>query len=216
MAGYDPHGLRMARWSGARRILGFAPPNGESARGLSDPIEAENAQALHEVEVVAQLGKVLGINDATGKLQLFPDPVMTAEYRRQLDGQFPERRWLALHISARELTRQWPADKFVALIEELADLPRLGFALFWSPGAADNPTHPGDDDKAAEILRRTRAHAVGVGLPVVALFENSDAKKRHWYPWRVEHCLLQPASFAVDDIEVTAVAQGVRRLLTGA
>lgn len=246
-SGFDRHGLRMARWAGAKRILGFAPTHGEPTHSLTDPITVENPKFLHEVEVVAQLGRVLGTTAAPGKLQLFPDAALTANYRRQLDGQAAGKRWLALHISAREKPRQWPAEKFIALIEGLASIPNLGFALFWSPGAADNPTHPGDDEKAAEILRHTAAHsvvalqtarleeliagiaacnafvgadggamhvAVGLGLPVAALFENSDAKRLHWYPWQVAHRLLQPATFAVADIEVDAVAQAVRELLS--
>jgi len=246
-SGFDRHGLRMARWARAGRILGFAPTRGESAPGLTDPISAENPKNLHEVEVVAQLGQALGINSGPEKLQLFPDAALTADYRRQLDGHAAGKHWLALHISAREKTRRWPAEKFIELIEGLAAFPQLGFALFWSPGAADNPTHPGDDDKAAEILRRCPQHAVvalktarleeliagiaacdafvgadggamhvavGLGLPVAALFENSDAKRLHWYPWRVAHRLLQPATFAVEDIAVEAVAQAVRQLLS--
>lgn len=245
-SGFDRHGLRMARWAGARRILGFSPASGEPASGLSDPIIAENPKSLHEVEVVAQLGQALEINAAPGKLQLFPEAALTANYRRQIDERAGGKRWLALHVSAREKTRQWPAEKFIELIEKLAGIPELGFALFWSPGAADNPTHPGDDEKAAEILRRTAGHtvvalqtgrleeliagiaacdafvgadggamhvAVGLGLPTAALFENSDAKRLHWYPWQVDHRLLQPSTFAVADIEVDAVAQAVRELL---
>ena len=33
--------------------------------------------------------------------------------------------------------------------------------LFWSPGPADNPQHPGDDEKASEVIEATR------GLPVL-------------------------------------------------
>lgn len=246
-SGFDQHGLRMARWSGATHIIGFAPTHGELAHGLSHPIKVKNPESLHEVEVVAQLAQALGIDAPLAKLQLFPDAALMANYRQQLAGQAGEKRWLALHISAREKTRRWPAEKFIALIEELADVPQLGFALFWSPGSADNPMHPGDDEKAAEILRRSTQHcvvalntakleeliagiaacdvfvgadggamhvAVGLGLPVAALFENSDAKRLHWYPWQVAHRLLQPTGFSVEEIKVEAVVQAVRELLS--
>jgi len=249
-SGFDRHALRMARWAGAKRILGFAPTRGELAPKLTDPITAVNPKLLHEVEVVAQLAKALGINAAPQELRLFPDPALIADCRKRLDGQATGKRWLALHISARESTRQWPAEKFVELIEQLGrctDRSQLGFVLFWSPGTADNLTHPGDDEKAAEILRRTTQYSVvafstgrleeliagiatcdafvgadggamhvaaGLGLPVVALFENSDAKRLHWYPWKVAHRLLQPAAFAVEDIKVEAVSEAVRDLLS--
>ena len=34
--------------------------------------------------------------------------------------------------------------------------------LLWSPGPADHPQHPGDDDKAAEVLRFIGADPAGV------------------------------------------------------
>jgi ADP-heptose:LPS heptosyltransferase len=37
------------------------------------------------------------------------------------------------------------------------------FILLWSPGAADNPLHPGDDEKANEVLKVT------ISLPVQAV-----------------------------------------------
>jgi ADP-heptose:LPS heptosyltransferase len=242
--GFDPHGLRMARMAGAQRVLGFAPSSGENAGGLSDAL-TRNTEGLHEVEAVALIGAALGIASAPGALRLFPNARRSADFAGRLAARAPGKRWLALHISARETSRQWPLAKFVALIEQLADIDDLGFALFWSPGAADNRMHPGDDEKATALVARFPGNkvvalpthrleeliagiaacdfflgadggamhvAVGVGRPVVALFENSQAKRTHWYPWQVPHRLLQPASFAVADIEVAQVAQAVREI----
>lgn len=251
-SGFDRHGLRMARWAGAKRILGFAPRHGGLATGLSDPVRAESQQLMHEVLVVAQLGNAMGISSVPENLRIFPNRKLTADYRQRLSlsCQTTEKRWLALHISAREKSRQWPAEKFIELIEQIGrstNMPHLGFALFWSPGAVDNPTHPGDDDKAAKILRGTTQHCVvafntirleelisgiaacdafvgadggamhvaaALGVPVIALFENSEAKRLHWYPWQVAHRLLQPSTFAVEDIKVEAVSQAIRELLS--
>jgi heptosyltransferase III len=246
---FDPHGLRMARWAGAPRILGVAPNRGESAPGLTHPFTAENTETSHEVEVVAQLGQALGIKEKPGKMLLFPDAALKAAFRQRLENHEGVKQWVALHISAREKTRQWPAEKFIALIERIrrrnADA-QIGFVLFWSPGAANKPTHPGDDDKAAEILRNTGESpveafntarleeliagisvcdafigsdggamhvAVGLDLPIIALFETSEGKRLHWYPWKVPHRLLQPTTFAVEDIEVEAVASATEELL---
>ncbi len=246
---FDQHGLRMARWAGVPNILGVAPNRGEEARGLTHPIDARTNDISHEVEVVARLGGILGIDERPGKLRLFPDQTLQTGFRQRLASHAGIKRWIALHISARETTRQWPAEKFIALIERIAQrnaAAHIGFVLLWSPGAADNPTHPGDDDKAAEILRRSEhatvvafgTHrleeliagtsvcdafigsdggamhvAVGLDLPVVALFENSEDKRLHWYPWQVAHRLVYPATFAVEDIEVGAVANAVEALL---
>jgi len=71
---------------------------------------------------------------------------------------------LGLHISARKPSQRWPAERFVELIQRLhAAQPALRFALFWAPGAEDNPLHPGDDGKAQQIL------AACAGLPVTAM-----------------------------------------------
>ena len=45
------------------------------------------------------------------------------------------------------------AEKWIAFLHGLrAALPGLTPALFWSPGAEDDPRHPGDDAKARRIL----------------------------------------------------------------
>ena len=244
----DLHALRTARWSGSKKILGFAPSCEQAPRGLTDPVAA-NHPHLHEVEAVAQLASHLGIAAKPGPLRLFPDPVLQARYRQPLKSNSRAQRWVALHISAREKSRQWPAVKFIELIKRLggeAGLSDLGFVLLWSPGAANNPAHPGDDDKAEEIFEHTRQFpvlplqtehleeliaglsvcdafvgadggamhvAAGVGLPLVALFENSQAKREHWYPWQSTHRLLQPTSFPVADIDVDSVVSAVRELI---
>ncbi|WP_153114686.1 glycosyltransferase family 9 protein [Rhodocyclus tenuis] len=245
--GFDQHGLRMARMAGARRILGFPPLRGEKADGLSDFITG-NPEGLHEVEAVALAGKMLGIEQSPGKMRVFPDAGLVEDARRRLEQCGHGVRWLALHISAREKTRRWPLEKFVALIHALADIPDLGFAIFWSPGSANNPMHPGDDEKAAALLQRCSGNkvvamptrqleelnagiaacdyflgsdggamhvAAGLDLPIVALFENSEFKRTHWYPWQVRHRLLQPQTFAVEDIEEAQVEAAIREIVGG-
>jgi ADP-heptose:LPS heptosyltransferase len=54
--------------------------------------------------------------------------------------------------------------------------------------------------------------AAGLGLPVVALFENVAYKKRHWHPWRVPHEIVCPEAGEVADIPVEAVLQAWHRL----
>jgi ADP-heptose:LPS heptosyltransferase len=70
---------------------------------------------------------------------------------------------VALNLSARKIRQRWPAEHFVALARTLHERHGCSFMLVWSPGAADNPRHPGDDAKAAEVL------AGLAGLPVTAL-----------------------------------------------
>jgi ADP-heptose:LPS heptosyltransferase len=60
---------------------------------------------------------------------------------------------VGVQISTRRPDQRWPTERFVELI---GGLHRLGAAsmLLWSPGAADHPRHPGDDEKAMEIARK--------------------------------------------------------------
>jgi heptosyltransferase-3 len=247
-SGFDRQGLALARWIGPRAVVGFAPPGGHRARGLTDPVPPIAAETMHEVEVLARLGAALGVRDALGPLRASPAPARVAEWRSSLPrlAEERERKWIALHVSAREPGRHWPAEKFVALVKTLALDVRLGFVLLWAPGAAEDARHPGDDTKAQAIRDAIPAEvpllaaptgrladltavlslcdafigadggalhlAAAVGLPMVALFENLEHKKRHWHPWRVTYELVAPATRDIADIPVEQVVEAWRRL----
>jgi ADP-heptose:LPS heptosyltransferase len=247
-SGFDRQGLALARWIGPRAVVGFAPPGGRGARGLTDPVAPVAVDALHEVEVLAHLGAALGVRDALGPLHAYPSAARVTEWRSRLPrlAQERERKWIALHASARETGRHWPAEKFVALVKTLAADVRLGIVLLWAPGAAEDSRHPGDDAKAQAIrgavpadvplLAAATGHladltavlslcdafigadggalhlAAAVGLPMVALFENLEHKKRHWHPWRVPYELVAPATRDIADIPVEQVVEAWRRL----
>ncbi len=247
-SGFDRQGLALARWIGPRHVVGFAPPDGRRAAGLTHPVPPAHAAELHEVEVLARLGTALGIDDALGPLHAYPSAARVAEWRARLPAlaEERERTWIALHVSAREPGRHWPAEKVVALMEKLGAAGGVGFVLLWAPGAADDPRHPGDDDKAQAIQHGAPAGApllaaptarladltavlslcdafigadggalhlaAALGLPIVALFENLEHKKRHWHPWRVPYELVAPATRDIADIAVDQVAEAWSRL----
>lgn len=52
--------------------------------------------------------------------------------------------------------------------------------------------------------------AAALGKPVLCFFGNSDATR--WYPWKVPHVLLQPASRSVGDITVEEALRGFEQL----
>jgi ADP-heptose:LPS heptosyltransferase len=58
-----------------------------------------------------------------------------------------------VHISARRKNQQWSAANFAALIRAIAKRHPARFLLLWAPGEADNPKHPGDDDKARAVAK---------------------------------------------------------------
>ena len=133
----SPGGDRYARLVGARKVISNKP-----------------GAPFHEVEAVGKLLAPLGIEPELGTLQLTPVPEVVAAMRSKF-AELAGREIWAIHLSAREKSRRWPAEKYIALIERLAS-PERGFALFWSPGAADHPAHPGDDEKAALVLAACR------------------------------------------------------------
>ena len=148
---YDRHGLNFARMMGAKNIIGFVPEHLVEAKGLPDiQIDTPGAQAMHEVEAVNLLLAPLGINDALGPLQVFPASEAVTKLNQRLP-ETPVR--IALHISAREQERRWGLDNFVRLAKHiLQTLPDTQILLFWSPGAADDARHPGDDDAANQLI----------------------------------------------------------------
>jgi ADP-heptose:LPS heptosyltransferase len=234
---YDRHGLALARPLAAGRIVGF---------GIDPEFPAPANAELHEVEVIMQLGAALDVREPPGPLRVYPAPERAAEWRSRFPALAAGRRWIAVHISAREPGRIWPVEKFVELLRSLSRDPAVGIVLLWAPGAADDPRHPGDDERAAAIATRAGAGvslvpartktldeliavlslcaafvgadggamhiAAGLGLPIVALFENLPYKKRHWHPWQVPYEMVCPATRDIADITPEQVIEAWRRL----
>lgn len=148
---YDRHGLNFARQIGAKNIIGFVPADLNQAKVLPDiQLKTPEFTAVHEVEAVNQLLAPLGINDALGPLQVFADANAVAKINKNLPAAAKR---IALHISAREPERRWGINNFIALTEHLLQThPDTQILLFWSPGRADDPHHPGDDAAAAELI----------------------------------------------------------------
>jgi ADP-heptose:LPS heptosyltransferase len=239
-SGFDRQGLALARPLGAARITGFAPAAGAAPRALTQALAHPANDELHEVEVMMLLAAALDARDAPGPLRVFPSSQEVAKWRARLPPGV--QRWVAVHISARDPRRIWPVEKFVELIRSLG----AGVVLLWSPGAADNPRHPGDDARAAAIASRAgpgvallparterledlvaalslcetfigvdggAMHvAAGLGLRVIALFENLPYKRRHWHPWQVPHEMVWPETLDIADIPVERVTQAFARL----
>ena len=241
-AGFDIHGLRTARQLRRRRVVGFARSDGTAPPALTDAVPSFNYDELHEVEVLEHLAAVLDIPAARGPLQVYPSPGRMEKWRARLGVLSAEHCWVAAHISAREPSRRWPTERWVELIERLQADGKTRVLLVWAPGAADDPRHPGDDEKAAAIQKAARVTpaatqdladliavlalcqvfigadggamhvAAGLGLPMVALFENLESKKRRWHPWRVPYELVAPSTQDIADIPVDQVFDAWQRL----
>jgi ADP-heptose:LPS heptosyltransferase len=53
--------------------------------------------------------------------------------------------------------------------------------------------------------------AAALDKPILCFFGDSD--RTRWYPWKVPHVLLQPASRSVGDITVDEASRGFEQLL---
>ena len=139
--------LKWARLSGAKRIIAIGndtPPE------VSDPVTLSGEQC-HIVELFSRLAVPLGVTEPPAGLELYPtrEEILTMRERLPLSEELPV---FGIQISSRKPEQRWPAEKFIRLMHEIASQQPCQFLLFWSPGAADNKSHPGDDDKARQII----------------------------------------------------------------
>jgi len=168
-ASYERHGLNFARQIGAKNIIGYVLDDLNQAKSVPDVcLPTPDFTTLHEVEAVNGLLKPLGIEDALGPLQVFADNQAVA----QLNTRLPKAaRRIALHISAREPERRWGIDNFVALTKHILETQQSAqILLFWSPGKADDPHHPGDDEAAEQLLKAVQSNRL-VPMPTQNLTE---------------------------------------------
>lgn len=132
----SPGARRLARLAGVRRIL-----------------ERDFSASGHEVEVTLALGRSLGVTGQPGPVLVRVDPDRVERLASRLPLPTVPGRTVAFHVSARKPAQRWPAGHFAALGRTLLASGRAARILvFWAPGKADNPRHPGDDEKAQEII----------------------------------------------------------------
>lgn len=188
---FQRHALKFARWIGARNIVGYDAPDDPQSKHISLPVPPVSS-SLHEVQLVHRLLEPLGIDQAPGPLKLHPN----IHARTRLEKELGEQGWahgatIGIHISARKVSQRWPAASFIELIGRLSAIyPNVSFLLFWAPGSANDPKHPGDDEKADLILGGTQSARVFpvptreleeliAGISLVDLFICSDGGAMH-------------------------------------
>jgi hypothetical protein len=140
--------LRFAKMIGAKQVL------------VRDREDA--AGGPHHVEQCAHQLVRMGLELQTPSTRLTPDARLAADIRKNFPSAWSLHKGpiIALHLSARKPSQRWSVESFEAVARRLHEEIDAKFLLLWSPGSADNPTHPGDDEKAAEVLKATE------GLPV--------------------------------------------------
>lgn len=143
----QPRIVQLARWLNPKRIIGFGKVKGLD---VSLPLDSANR---HEVEDVFRVASIYGIDSLPPACEVFAR------------GAAPSASTLTvgIHISARKPSQRWPATRFAETMRAIAAQGSVRFMLLWSPGAEDNPLHPGDDAKAREVMAE-----VGGGTTVIA------------------------------------------------
>ncbi len=159
--GYQRRMLALARWVGARHVVGFVEPDKPHARLIDIAVPWRFDPAQTETEDVWGLGQAFGIEGVPGALCIVPPPDAAARLAPEVQVLRAGRRVVGIHLSARKPSQRWPAAHFAGIMHALHDVHGCVFMLLWAPGAADNPRHPGDDDKAAAVRTAT------AGLPVL-------------------------------------------------
>lgn len=240
--GYLPRPLRWAKQVGAKRVVGFvdAAHIGQD-KVLTDPVLLSRGEVRHEVEYLMQLLHPFGTVTEIPAARIRPEPNALAAARRLLRPTGDQKPLIGINISARLPSQQWPAERFIELIDQLQAEGRC--VLFWAPGSQSNAGHPGDDEKAAEILNACVGADVipyptqwlsqliasisvtdllvtadGGALHIGAACNKpivalfGDSDSRQWYPWRVPHIILHPESRDVRNITAQQVSEAVRTL----
>lgn len=142
----QPRLVQLARWLKPKRIIGFG-----NTEGLDVQLPLDGGDR-HEVEDVFRIASIYGVEGPPPACRVsMPSstPVGAATFT------------IGIHISARKPSQRWPAERFVDSIQAISALAPVRFMLLWSPGAADNPLHPGDDIKAREVMEKLTRSAAG-------------------------------------------------------
>lgn len=131
----DASALRFSRLSGARCIV-VPPP--------------ESNPAVHEVERTFRCAAAFAIAGSPPAMTLAPDPRLAADLAARVPpGHGP---LVGLHISARKPSQRWPIERMAGFARRLHERCGARFLVFWAPGSAADPRHPGDDEKAAALV----------------------------------------------------------------
>jgi ADP-heptose:LPS heptosyltransferase len=240
--GFAALSLRLARWVGARHVLGYSD-SGKAHPRLDIALPYDGGTKTHEVERVFGLLTALGIKSSPPPARVFPDPGLVVDPQRALERLGSGTPVVGVHVSARRRNQQWPAENFAALIRAISERHGARILLLWAPGDAANPMHPGDDDKAQVVVERCAGLSLlpwptrelsrliaalsvcdyvvcadGGAMHIAAALQRpilcffGDSPPERWRPWMTPHELLQPPNRDLRDLSVEEAVLGFERL----
>ena len=152
-APFLPRALQFARRIRPKHIVGFTESGKPGIEHIDTGVPYTLPQPLHEAQDIFRLLAPLGISGEPPAMRVFPSAAVVAQAQTSMRGKgLVADNVIGVHISARKPTNRWPAENFADLIRRLHQAHGTGFMLFWSPGSASNPRHPGDDEKAQQIM----------------------------------------------------------------
>jgi ADP-heptose:LPS heptosyltransferase len=157
IASTDKHSLKWAKLSGAKRIIAIG---NTPKKMVTDCLP--HTEGLHIVELLNTLLAPLGINAAPGPLELYVSENEINQFVEKFK-IIKDKPIYGLQISSRKPKQRWQVEKFIELAHRLAAREDCKLVLFWSPGADDNPEHPGDDSKAKQVIEAC------ADIPLIAL-----------------------------------------------
>jgi ADP-heptose:LPS heptosyltransferase len=163
----QPRVVKLARWLQPKRVIGFG-----DVKGVDVSLPLDDA-GRHEVEDVFRVASIYGIDGPPPPCRVAAPAAVTCP-RSGIPGmqsQPAPTLTIGIHISARKPSQRWSADRFAETIKAIAGQGPVRFLLLWSPGAEDNPLHPGDDAKAQDVLERVGAGAAMIPRPTQTLPE---------------------------------------------
>lgn len=149
----NPRAIRTCRIAGIRQLVGMSKAERNGYRDHDLTLSEDFAGKLNQSALFAKLTELVGIEGELPAGEIRPEANILANTQAALrDFMQPGKPLIGLHISARKPSQRWPAEHFIELAKQLHREFDAQFMLFWSPGAEDNPLHPGDDNKAQTII----------------------------------------------------------------
>lgn len=223
VGGDSPQSQSFAKWSGAAPIIGYGPGN-------DGPCFHEGK---HEVEYSWDLAAYFCGSRERPPAQI-DYPVRATGMRH------------AIQLTSRKQGNRWDSTMFAAVASKIFDQTGEKSILLWSPGSASTLTHPGDDEKAAEVIalapmaleaRPTQSlQQLVAALKECCTLVTPDGGAMHlasamgirlvamfgqsepsrWKPWSPFSIVLQSKSRTIQDISVEEVFAAWKQIFKGA